>query len=322
VSPAPDKPIPDKPIPDKPIPDKPIKDTSGWHGDIHIEAADIPFEAFAQPIHVASADASIDGAALDVKRVNLSIGGMEAQGEYHYDPAAARPHRFRLVVPRADAVQVERLLMPTLHRGNFINYAFNFGRVPEPDWLRVMKADGTIQAGRLALGGQDFTGLRARVVWNGDSIRLSSLSGRLGSAAFAGSATIQLAERQPVYSLQGKLTDLPWHSGAMNADVALATSGTGLALFDNLRASGTFQGRSIDFTPLDSYDSVAGTFEWAGDARRPKLHLTQLVLKSGAETYQGTGDLDDNGHVVLKLSDGARQVQSSGTILSSESFKP
>ena len=247
---------------------------------------------------------------------------MEAQGEYHYDPAAPRPHRFRLVVPKADAVRVEKLLMPTLHRGNFINYAFNFGRVPEPDWLRVMKADGTIQIGLLALGGQDFTDLRARVLWDSDGIQLSALSGGLGPAAFAGSATIRLAERQPLYAIQGKLTDFPWHSGVMSADISLATSGTGPALFENLRAGGSFQGRAIDLSPLDLYDSVAGVFEWAGDARRPRLRLTQLVLKNGLETYQGTGDMDDNGRVVLKLSDGARQAQTSGAILSSESFKP
>ena len=47
--------------------------------------------------------------------------------------------------------------MPTLRRGNFLTYAFNFGRVPEPDWLRNMRADGTIQASLLDLGGGRFT---------------------------------------------------------------------------------------------------------------------------------------------------------------------
>jgi AsmA protein len=294
---------------------------AGWQGEIHLEAADIPFEAFAQPIHVASADASMNGAALDVKQVSLSLDGIAAQGEYHYDPAALRPHRFRLSVASADAGRVEKLLLPTLHRGNFINYAFNFGRVPEPDWLRLMKADGSIQAARLTLAGQDFTALRARVIWDGDRIQLSSLSGRLGAAAFVGRATIQLAERQPVYSLEGKLADLPWHSGLMNADVALKTSGTGLALFENLRANGSFQGRSIEFNPLDSYDSVAGTFDWGGDARKPRLRLSQLVLKSGVDIWQGAGDMDDAGRITLRLNDGSRQVQTAGAILS-EALKP
>jgi len=298
------------------------QETTGWHGDINLENADIPFEAFAQPIHVTTADATIDGARLDVKRLSLSIDGMEVQGDYHYDPAAIRPHRFRLVIPKADALRVENLLMPTLHRGNFINYAFNFGRVPQPDWLRGMKADGTILAGSITLAGEEFKAVRARVLWDGPTLRVASLNAHYNSAAFVGSASIQLAERQPVYNIEGKLSDFSWHSGAMNADGSLVTSGTGSALFSNLRAQGTFQGRSIDLSPLDSYDSVAGTFDWTGDVRKPKLRLSQLVLKSPSQTLQGAGELDDAGHLVLKLSDGTRQIQASGGLLRGDLFKP
>ena len=52
-----------------------------WSGDLNLMNAEIPFEAFSAPMHVVSADATIDGAGLSLKRVNLSIGGIEAQGE-------------------------------------------------------------------------------------------------------------------------------------------------------------------------------------------------------------------------------------------------
>src|SRR6185437_8435645 len=128
------------------------------------ENADIPFEAFSEPLHVISADGTINGAGLSLKHVDLSVGDVLAEGEYRYDPGSPRPHKFRISVPDVTGLAIEKLLLPTLRRGNFFTYAFNFGRVPAPDWLRNMRADGTIQSGNLDLGGEQFNKVRARVI--------------------------------------------------------------------------------------------------------------------------------------------------------------
>ncbi len=292
-------------------------EVSGWTGDLNIEDADIPFEAFAQPLHVVSADATIDGEGLSLKNVSLSAGGIEAQGEYRYDAGTSRPHKFRITVPEASGAALEKLLMPTLHRGNFLTYAFNFGRVPEPDWLRNMKADGTIQTAHLDLGGGNFTGLRARVIWNGTEVQLAGLESQFGDAAFRGSAKIHLAGRQPRYEVAGKIAGFVWHGGIIGADGTLATSGTGSALLANMRARGSFDGQDID-----DYDSVTGTFEWAWNARTPRLRLPQLVVKSGADTYLGNAEMTDNGQLVVKVSDGTKRIQSTGAILKGDALKP
>ena len=73
-----------------------------WRGDVNLRDADIPFEAFAEPLHVISADATIDGAGLSLKRASLSIGGLRAEGEYRYEALAPRPHRFHITVAEAD----------------------------------------------------------------------------------------------------------------------------------------------------------------------------------------------------------------------------
>jgi hypothetical protein len=282
---------------------------AGWSGDLNLMDAEIPFEAFSEPLHVVSADATINGAGLSLKRVNLSIGGIEAQGEYRYDADAARPHRFRITVPEASGPVLEKLLMPTLRRGNFLTYAF--GRVPQPDWLRNMRADGTIQTGRLDLGGGQFTKLRARVIWEGTDVRFAGLETQFGEAAkFKGAATIRLAGRQPGYEVAGTLTGLPWRGGTIGADGILSTSGTGTALLGNMQAHGTFEGRNIeskdiDLTTADVYDSVTGAFEWA----YPKLRLPQMLMKSGADTYQGSAEMGDNGQISVKVGDGAKHTQ-------------
>jgi len=281
-----------------------------WSGNLNLMDAEIPFEAFSEPLHVVSADATIDGAGLSLKHVDLSIGGIAAQAEYRYDALAPRPHKFRITVPEASGPVLEKVLMPTLRRGNFLTYAFNFGRVPQPDWLRNMRADGTIQASQLDLGGGHFTNLRARVIWNGMNVRLASLESQFGEAAFQGAATIHLAGRQPAYDVQGKVSGLAWRGGVVAADGILSTSGTGTALLTNMRAQGSFDGRNIEskdivFAGPEVYESVSGTFDWAF----PRLRLPQLVMKSGADIFQGSGEMGDSGQLSVKVSDGSKRTQ-------------
>jgi hypothetical protein len=67
---------------------------------------------------------------------------------------------------------------------------------------------------------------------------------------------------------------------------------------------------------------VTGTFDWAWDARNPKLRLPQLVMKTGADTYLGSAEMEDNGQLVLKVSDGTKHIQAAGAILRGDALKP
>jgi hypothetical protein len=186
-----------------------------------------------------------------------------------------------------------------------------------------MRADGTIQAGSLDLGGGRFTKVRARVIWEGTNVQFAGLQSQFGDAAeFTGGVTIRLAGRQPAYEVEGKLNGLPWRGGTVNAEGMLATSGTGMDLLANMRAHGSFEGKEIDLAALDAYDSVSGSFEWAWDARNPKLRLNQLVMKSGADTWLGSADMEDNGQLVIKVSDGTRRIQAAGAILRGDLLRP
>jgi hypothetical protein len=292
-----------------------------WTGEFHLEDADIPFEAFNQPLHVLSADAAIDESGIGLKRLNLSIAGIAVQGEYRYEPSALRPHRFRISAARANGEALEKLLLPTLHRGTFLNYAFNFGRVPEPDWLRAMRADGTVQAGALDLGSQHFTKIRTHVLWDGDEIHLTALQGQLDRAVFTGEGMVELAQRQPQYSVNGKISGLPWRSGTLEADGSLKASGTGAQLLSNMTAEGGFRARSIDLAPLETWDTIVGRFDWAWNSRNPRLRLTELVMATAGDTYTGTAETQDNGQLVLRISDGARNIQAAGALLRGDDLK-
>lgn len=299
---------------------------SGWAGKLHLTDTDIPFEAFSEPLHLLAADVTVNSGGLDMTKVNIAVGGMEAQGEYAYDSTAPRPHKFRLSVPKASGPAIEKLFLPALRRGNFFTYAFNFGRVPEPDWLRGTRAEGAIQIEELDLGGTLFTKLRSRILWDGTGVELAALQARMGAAVLTGAATIQLADRQPVYRVEGKLAGMSWRSGNLNAEGALAASGVGADLLTSLKAQGTFRGKAIDLTPVNKWDTVAGSFDWsfsgASDKRLPRLKLDDLVMKTGAATWKGTAETQGDGQILLRLSDGAKNLQAAGAILRGEPLKP
>ena len=262
-----------------------------------------------------SADVTLNAADIAMRHLNLSIGDIRAQGEYRYQAASARPHRFQVTVPDVDADAIEKVFMPALRRGNLLTYAFNFGRMPEPDWLRNMRADGTFQIGALRLNDIVFSQVRTRLIWDGSQIRLSGLKSQYEDATFDGSGSIDLRQRQPEYRLSGKISGVQWRSGTVNAEGTLTTSGIATELLSNLRAEGSFHGTAIDLTPLDNYDSVDGCFEWIWDARNPRLRLTQLSMMTGGETFLGSGETQSDGQLLLQLSDGTRQIQASGALL-------
>jgi len=72
---------------------------------------------------------------------------------------------------------------------------------------------------------------------------------------------------------------------------------------------------------VDTYDKIDGCFDWQWDLRNPKLKLTQLVMTSGGDTFLGAADMLDNGQLVLRVSDGTKQIQASGALLRGDSLK-
>ncbi len=296
-------------------------EVGGWTGEVHLKDADISFEAFAQPVHVIEADATIDAAGAEVKKVRMTIGGIAAQGEYRYEIGATHPHRFRMLVPAATGEDLEAALTPALKRASFLTYAFNFGRVPEPDWLREMHADGTIQVTSLTLGGTRISNVKTTLVWDDLDVRLIGLTGKVSGAAFAGDAVVHLAGRQPRYELNGSLAGFAWQGGTLTANGELATSGMGLDLLGNLHANGTLTGRKLEIGAPGVWDNLEAKFEFSVAGAMPKLKLTALTIQSGGAKWTGSADTQDSGQVAVKVADGARHMEASGALLRGEALK-
>jgi len=117
-----------------------------------------------------------------------------------------------------------------------------------------------------------------------------------------------------VYRLAGQMKSVEWNGGTFDADAALDTRGTGMALVTNLRSDGSFTGQSFEGAPLNQFDSVSGCYalQWATPA--PRLRFTDLRMSTGDELYLGRGAMQDDGRLLIQVANGLRQLSMSGTL--------
>ena len=286
-----------------------------WSGAFQLEDADITLPGLADPLRVQSAHAKVDGARVTVEKMDISAGELTAQADYHYEPGAIRPHRVRISFPNLDAAELERLMMPVLRRNRgLIARAFGFGRSPAPGWLLDRRVDGSVAVDSLHLAGVELQKVQARLIWNGTSLVLADIAGAVDNGTLSGRLTVDVSGNEPLYHFAGRAKSVEWNGGTFDAEAALNTSGTGIALAANLRSEGSFTGQSFDDQPLDQFDSVSGCYalEWAMPA--PRLRFSELQMSTGGQLFLGSGTMQDDGRLLIQVSNGSRQLNVTGTL--------
>jgi hypothetical protein len=286
-----------------------------WSGAFQLADATFPLPGFAEPVLVHSAHVRLDGARVSVDKARISAGKLTAVADYRYEPGTARPHRVRISAANLDAAEVGALLLPTLERNRgIIARALGFGRVPVPAWMHGRRVDGSIAVDALHIAGLEVEKVRGRLIWNGTSVVLADVTGGLQNGTVSGRLTIDLRGNDPVYRLAGQMKSVEWNGGTFDAEAALDTRGTGLALLTNLRSDGSFTGQSFEEAPLNQFDSVSGCYalQWATPA--PRLRFTDLKMATGDELYLGRGAVQDDGRLLIQVSNGSRQLSMSGTL--------
>jgi hypothetical protein len=261
-------------------------------------------------VELASANAQIDGARVVLDHIDATAGKSAFTGSYTYEPGAARPHRLRLRAAALDAAELEAEWMPTLRRNPGI-IARALGRSSLPDWLRDRAVDGTVQVDILDVAGAHLENVRAHLLWDAARAQLDILQARLDRAAITGTLVVNLRGTRPTYKLDGKVKGLNWQSGKLDGAGTLETSGTGLQLATNLKSDGTFTGAGLDFDGLVGR-AVSGTYSLAWVRTAPRLRLSALNLRSDDDTYTGHGATQDDGRLVVVLTDGVEEVRLSG----------
>jgi len=285
-------------------------DLSGWTGRLAIEDADIPIPGLADPLHLVSANAQIEGARVMLDRIQARVGLNAFSGSYTYEPGAARPHRVRLRAAKLDAAALEAEWMPTLRRNPGL-LARALGRSNLPDWLKLRDVDGVVQVDDLAIAGAHLANVRSHVLWDAARVQFEDLQARFDKAAITGALAVNLRGTRPSYRLDAKVKGLNWQAGKLDGQGVIETSGTGLQLATNLTADGTFTGSGLDFGGLTGR-TVSGNYSLAWGITVPRLRLTGLNVRSEDDIYTGRGATQEDGRLVVLLSDGVKELRVSG----------
>jgi hypothetical protein len=211
-----------------------------------------------------------------------------------------------LVVPKADAGELERLLMPALRRDQgFLARTLGIGKPEIPDWMAQRFVDGTVEIGALKVGDAVVNDVRSRVRWSGARLEFSRIEAHLENGSAYGRLSVNLLGRLPAYALDFHADSLDFQGGKIDGDGVIETSGTGRELLSGIRSEGSFSARGLE---LCKTASGCYRLDW------PRLRFTELQLMMGADLFIGRGATQDDGRLLLQLSSGARQMRITGPL--------
>ena len=291
-----------------------------WSGEYDLQNARIAIDGLADPMRIQSASVSAGAGRVSVNRLRARVGSIAFTGDYRWEPAAVRPHKFHLTIAQADAAEIERLLAPAFVRERgFLARTLRLAPAPVPEWLQARRADGTVTIGSLTIGDTGARVDSARLLWDGALLRVAHLYVHVNAdpnadvdlAEASGELAIDLSGYAPHYRFEGKLRNVAYKGGSLDFDGSADAEGAGVQLLLGAHAEGSFRGRAIAFTPDAEFRTVAGCFELQPGVR---WKISCLDLMQAGETYTGTGATQSDGRLVLDLSNRGRQIRYTGTL--------
>jgi hypothetical protein len=289
--------------------------TGRWTGVFRVTGASLPVVGVADPLEIVSARVSVREDGFTVDHLRARAGTAELTGEYRFVPAAAYPHQLQLSVPKLTAEELERLLLPSLHRDEtLLSRALRLERAPVPEWLENRRLEAAVEIGSLAVDELPLEKVRAHIRWEGAGFEASDLTAHFSDGSIAARLTANLKRSTPTYRVALRFRGLGWMGGNWNGRTTLETSGTGRDLLRNLRMNGNFKARSVALAAETEARDVSGTYAFTMQGRLPTFRFSDMILTLGDASFKGQGATGADGRVHLDLSDGQRQMRLSATV--------
>jgi hypothetical protein len=286
-----------------------------WTGRFDLRDVTAAVPGVADPVRLRSAAVELDGSRAVLTHVRARAGSVDFSGDYRYEPADPRPHRFNLVIPAIEAAELERLLMPSLHREQgFIARTLRWRPAPPPDWLRERRAEGTLRIANLSGSPADLHDIRSAVVWDGTQITLTARTAKVLDGTVSGIMMADLSTSEPQYQFEGNVTNADFQGGKVDLEGTFASSGTGIDFLSNFHATGVFQARSVTVLADNPVRSASGSFELSLSASGPILRITGLQAAMGAESFSGQAATQGDGTIRLDLASAHRTMRFIGPL--------
>jgi hypothetical protein len=282
-----------------------------WTGEYELLNAKVAVDGLAEPLLIQSAAVSLTGDRASANKLRAKIGAIAFSGDYRWEPAATRPHKFHLRIAEADLAEMNRLLQPTLVRqGSFLE-TLRLGSTALPDWLKGRRAEGTIAIGDLTADDRTIHIEKAQVEWDEAKVRFKDLDALIDDSSLQGELEILLDSRQPRFHFQGKIEGVPYKGGTLDFDGTADSEGSGAQLLAAARAQGAIRGQSVAFAPDADFRTIAGKFE----LKNLVWKLSNVEVTQGADSLTGAGASQSDGKLVLELTGRNRQYRYSGPLL-------
>lgn len=269
-----------------------------WTAAAELKAGKLKFDGFADPIDVRTAAVSLTGSSIAISRIAGRIA--ETPFTASFEKKGTQPARFSIELEEADANEIERILTPTLAREGpgFIARTLRLKSAPPaPAWLKERKAEGTITVNNAIAGDWKAQNLKARMSWNGTSVKFTNISAQLESGVLAGSMDLDLTTPIAKYHLEGTVNNVAHHGGVLDLTGTVDAEGTGAPLLDSAKAEGTAKGRGIAFAPDADFRTLSAAFTMQPTGTLPRWKLTNV----DANGQQGTGATLEDGRLQLDL---------------------
>ncbi len=274
---------------------------SPWTGSATLAGLECEVQGLADPLFAAKSTLVLREDGWLFRSPDAGIGSIAGSVDLVWKRTARRPLRIETVIAEADAAEIERLLSPTLaRRRSLLDRTLSFGRSRVPEWLAGRSLSGHVRIGKLLFMDVEASPFEANLFWDGATAELSSITMRIGEAAFAGRVSAALNGALPAYRVMGRLDDFPHDSIKATLDMDLRTFGLGRSLLENLQALGEFQilGAVADGDPLQP---LRGTFDYSARRAQPRLRIGSAEAGLGGEVFAGAGVASSDGRLQLDL---------------------
>ena len=284
-----------------------------WSGNAELGNARIQLPGMSDPVRIAAAKVLISGHEVSMSGLRGGVAETEFQGEYRYQPGAARPHRFSIRTGAISVRELERLFKPTLRRRQgFLARTLRF-QAPLPDWLKDRHAEGSLRVGTLSLGEHELGDFQGRLVWDSTRVELNNVTATLEEGELKATLAVDLSRSSPSYLARGRIESASWQGGELDVEGRIRASGTDAEIFSSLRSEGCLSGRWVTLAPDTVFAKLSGCFDFAA-GKSSRLALSKVEAVIGAETYSGQADWQGEGRIGLEFTGGKKPVRLAGTI--------
>ena len=271
-----------------------------WSGKAALDSARFRPRGLPAPLLLDNAMLELKGEGWALRDARARFGSSVFRLSCEFRPGSATPLHLHVDAGRLEGDDLEQVLAAARPpRASLLDRTLR-RRPPAPDWLRRLRAEGTLRAGLLRLGRQEFSGIRSRLAWTASSLRLEDLSARWRELAFHGEAEALFRQDPLPYRLRGVLggnvpgagwvdAELEARAGTLASTIAATVSGWGEVSSASLHLPA---GHLRHLQASIEYDGARGPQPW---------RLPSIVFWLDGQFWSGRGLADPGAGLRLEF---------------------